>query len=67
MPQRRPWVRTELVSAAAAKDVLARHGQEPDNRSTQFRSRIARLGAAKSIEAQRLSKREGFSDWALTG
>jgi Mn-dependent DtxR family transcriptional regulator len=61
MPQRQPWVRTELVSAALSRDVLQRHDRPPDDRSAQFRSKVASMGAAKSIEAQRLSKRRRFA------
>ena len=32
-PQRQPWVNLERVRASTAKDVVARHGHEPDDRT----------------------------------
>jgi hypothetical protein len=52
----RPWVRFELISAANASDVAARHGHEPDDRTRAFRSKIASLGAQQTIATARLRK-----------
>jgi DNA-binding Lrp family transcriptional regulator len=65
MPQHQPWIDPSVISAAAAKDVLAR--SPGDDRTRAFRSKVASLGAQRSMEAQRLSRREGFNNWALTG
>ena len=51
-PQRQPWVNLERVRASIAKDVVARHGQEPDDRTRAFRSKIASLGAQQSLATQ---------------
>jgi hypothetical protein len=58
MPVRQPWIDPRVISAATARDVLSRSPN--DDRTKAFRSRISSIGAAKSIEAQRLHKREGF-------
>ena len=56
-PRPAPWLRPEQVSAAVAKDVLQRHGQEPDDRSAAFRAKVASLGAQASAVTARLRKR----------
>jgi hypothetical protein len=57
-PQRQPWVRTELVSAANAKDVRER-GQ--DDRTTAQRSRHSSMGAAKAVATTRANKAAPFN------
>jgi len=69
-PLRRPWVRVEAISAASARDVLQRHDRPPDDRSAQFRSKVASLGAQSSMAVMKPRKRQGGKwryDWALTG
>ena len=53
-PQRQPWVRPELVSAAAAKDVQLR--SPTDDRSPSQRMAVARMAAQQSMAAQRFNK-----------
>jgi hypothetical protein len=60
-----PWIDPSLISAAAAKDVRER--SPGDDRTRAFRSKVASLGAARSIESQREHKRQRFSNWAMTG
>ena len=71
-PRPAPWLRPEQVSAAVAKDVLQRHGQEPDDRSAQFRSQVAQMGAQASIATATLDKRRrqpfsALSEFDLAG
>ena len=61
-PRHAPWLRPEQISAAAAKDVVARHDRPPDNRTAEFRSKIASLGAQRSMASARLRRtRIGFA------
>jgi Mn-dependent DtxR family transcriptional regulator len=53
-PRHAPWLRPEQVSAAAARDVRER--SPTDDRSAEFRARIARMGAQSSMATARLRK-----------
>jgi hypothetical protein len=68
-PPRQPWVNLERVRASTARDVVARHGQEPDDRTRAFRSKIASLGAQQALATSRLKRHPAFSHWAnaMTG
>jgi DNA-binding Lrp family transcriptional regulator len=55
-PRPAPWVRREAVAASLAKDVVARNGHQPDDRSAEFRSKIASMGAQGSMATARLRK-----------
>jgi hypothetical protein len=68
-PNRQPWVNLERVRASTAKDVVARHGQAPDDRTRAFRSKIASMGAQKTIATSRLKRHPAFNHWtnAMTG
>jgi hypothetical protein len=68
-PQRHPWVNLERVRASTARDVVARHSQEPDDRTRAFRSKIASLGAQQGLATSRLKRRPAFNHWAdaMTG
>ena len=60
-PQRQPWVNLERVRASTARDVVARHGQEPDDRTRAFRSKIASLGAQQGLATTRLRRNSAFN------
>jgi hypothetical protein len=71
-PQHQPWVDLERVRASTARDVVARHGQEPDDRTRAFRSKIASLGAQQGLATTRLRRQHGlasnmFTAFDLTG
>jgi hypothetical protein len=55
-PPRQPWVKVEAISAAVARDVVARNGHQPDDRSAAFRTRVAGMGAQGSMAGARLRK-----------
>ena len=59
----------ERVRASTARDVVARHGQEPDDRTRAFRSKIASLGAQQALATSRLKRLPAFNYWAnaMTG
>ena len=60
-PQRQPWVNLERVRASTARDVVARHGQEPDDRTRAFRSKIASMGAQQGLATTRLRRNSAFN------
>ena len=60
-PQRQPWVNLERVRASTARDVVARHGQEPDDRTRAFRSKVASLGAQQGLATTRLRRNSAFN------
>jgi hypothetical protein len=55
-PPREPWVKVEAVAASLARDVVARNGQEPDDRTRVFRSMVGSMGAQGSMATARLRK-----------
>ena len=60
-PRPAPWHRREAVAASLARDVVARNGHQPDDRSSEFRTKVAKMGAQQSMASQRLHKRRRFA------
>ena len=57
-----PWLLIESISAAASREVLARHGQEPDDRPKA--QRAAEIRAAKH-KAMATARRNGPTSFSL--